>query len=44
MSITTVTILESFLAILTNIVGGFGMGVSHMASHVMFKISTLATE
>lgn len=45
MPIQTITILEKFLAILTNIVViGFGVGIPHMAPHVMFKIARFATK
>lgn len=45
MSIQTITILEKFLAILTNIVViRFGVGIPHMAPHVMSKITRFATK
>ena len=45
MPIQTITILEKFLAILTNIVViGFGVGIPHMAPHVMSKIARFATK
>ena len=45
MSIQTITILEKFLAISTNIVViRFGVGIPHMAPHVMSKIARFATK